>query len=266
MAATLTLWHKHMVKFFRVPEAAFGMLMQPILWVALFGIGMQAMMGQGSAMTGLAQELGSSYVGFMVPGIIIFSALSGAVAGGATLLDERLRGIVKEYLVAPIPRMSVLLGSALSTVTKGLIQAIAIVLIGILLGAGLSASPLGWMGGLLIIALYGLGVAGLALTVAARVNSTIGYHGLITLDLPLIFASNALYPLDILPGWMQWIARINPTTYAIDAVRRLVYGIEYSGQVGTGLCFLIVAAFAAIGMGLATYVFRSTIRQQGNAA
>lgn len=266
MAATLTLWHKHMVKFFRVPEAAFGMLMQPILWVVLFGVGMQAMMAQGGAAADAAQGLGSSYVGFMVPGIIVFSALSGAVAGGATLLDERLRGIVKEYLVAPIPRLSVLLGSALSTVTKGLFQAVAIVLVGILLGAGLSPSPLGWLAGLIVVALYGLGVAGLALAVAARVNSTIGYHGLITLDLPLIFASNALYPLDILPGWMQWVARVNPTTYAIDAVRRLIYGIEYAGQINTVVCFVVVAAFAAAGMGLAAAMFRATIRQQGNDA
>jgi ABC-2 type transport system permease protein len=118
----------------------------------------------------------------------------------------------------------------------------------------------------LIIALYGLGIAGLALAVAARVNSTLGYHGLIALDLPLLFASNALYPLDILPGWMQWVARFNPTTYAIDALRWLVYGIRYEGQVNLWLSAVVVTGFALLGMLLAVRAFRNEIRQRGGAA
>src|SRR5690606_7972102 len=175
-----------MTKFFRSPEAAFGMLMQPILWVLLFGVGMQAMFRMGGAGTAMEQAFPGDYIGFMLPGIIAFSALSGAVSGGANLLDERLRGIVKEYLVAPIPRYSVLLGNALSTVTQGLFQAAVIVLVGLLLGSRLGPNPLGWLAGLLVIALYALGVAGLALAVAAKVGSTMGYHGLIALNLPLL--------------------------------------------------------------------------------
>ncbi len=261
MTATLSLWDKHMRKFFRSPEAAFGMLLQPLLWVALFGIGVQAMV----SMAGPAPHTGQSYVSFMVPGIIVFSALSGAVAGGATLLDERLRGIVKEYLVAPIPRYSILLANALSTVTKGLFQAVVIVLFALLLGSLPGGSPLGWLGGLFFITLYGLGVAGLALAVAASVGSSMGYHGLIALNLPLLFASNALYPLAVLPGWMVWIARLNPTTYAIDAVRRLMYGATYPGQMNIWLSLVVVTGFALLGMLLASLAFRATVRRQGGA-
>lgn len=265
MTATLTLWHKHMTKFFRSPEAAFGMLMQPILWVLLFGVGMQAMFRMGGAGTAMAQAFPGDYIGFMLPGIIAFSALSGAVSGGANLLDERLRGIVKEYLVAPIPRYSVLLGNALSTVTQGLFQAAVIVLVGLLLGSRLGPNPLGWLAGLLVIALYALGVAGLALAVAAKVGSTMGYHGLIALNLPLLFASNALYPLDVLPGWLAWIARINPTTYAIDAVRGLMYGLHFEGQMSLWLSLAVLVGFAVLGMGLATLAFRGTVKRQGAA-
>ena len=265
MAAAVNLWHKHMKKFFRNREAAFGMLLQPILWVALFGIGMQAMMQMGGGMGGGGERFGGSYLGFMVPGIIAFSALSGAIAGGATLLDERLRGIVKEYLVAPIPRYSILLGNALSTVTKGLFQVVVIVAIGLAFGSRLGGSVPGWIGGLALITLYGLGVAGLALAVAAKVNSTLGYHGLIALNLPLLFASNALYPADVLPGWMQWVVRLNPTTYVIDGVRRMMYGIITPDQAGVWLSLGVVTAFALLGMGLAVLAFRGTVSQRGGA-
>jgi len=267
MMATFSLWHKHMRKFFRSPEAAFGMLLQPILWVGLFGVGMQAMLGMASNVSMPAGGGGSgSYIGFMVPGIILFSALAGAVSGGATLLDERLRGIIKEYLVAPIPRYSILLANAFSTVTKGLFQAAIILVLALFFGSQVALNPLGWLGGLLIIALYGLGIAGLALAVAARVNSTLGYHGLIALDLPLLFASNALYPLDILPGWMQWVARFNPTTYAIDALRWLVYGIRYEGQINLWLSVAVVTGFALLGMLLAVRAFQREIKERGGVA
>jgi ABC-2 type transport system permease protein len=266
MTATFNLWHKHMRKFFRNPEAAFGMLLQPILWVVLFGIGMQAMLSMGSSMQPALSQAGSNYIGFMVPGIIMFSALSGAISGGATLLDERLRGVMKEYLVAPIPRYSILLANALSTVTKGLFQSLIILVLALFFGSQVASNPLGWLGGLLVVTFYGLGVAGLALAVAARVNSTLGYHGLIALDLPLLFASNALYPLDVLPGWMQWIARLNPTTYAIDAIRRLVYGIQYEGQTGLWFGILVVVLFSAFGMLLAVMAFRGEVKRHGGAA
>lgn len=265
MAATYTLWNKHMKKFFRNTEAALGMLLQPILWVLLFGVGMRAMIGGGGMIGDLGATFGGDYIAYMLPGIIIFTALSGAVAGGSNLLDERLRGIIMEYLAAPIPRYSILLSNALSTVTQGVLQSLLIVLIGLLLGSGLSPNPLGWLAGLGYLVLYGLGVAGLALSVAVTVNSTMGYHGLIALNLPLMFASNALYPLSAVPGWLATVARLNPTSYVIDAVRSLVYGISYPGQFNNWVSLAVVVAFAVFGMGLATFAFRRTVKRQGGA-
>ncbi len=266
MAATFTLWKKHMTRFFRSPEAVFGMLMQPILWVLLFGVGMQALLTGGGMDMGLPDAIGSDdYTGFIVPGIIVLSALAGAVAGGSTLLDERLRGVIKEYLAAPIPRYSVLLANALSTATRGLFQAVIIALLGLVLGSGLQPDPFGWLLAVLYLALYAVGIAGLALAVAARVSSSLGYHGLIALDLPLFFASSALYPVALLPGWMGWIARLNPTTYVIDAVRELLYGITYPGQAGLVLAFVVTLGFALLGMGLAAHSFRAEVRKTGGA-
>jgi ABC-2 type transport system permease protein len=259
MAATITLWRKHMLKFFRSREAAFGMLMQPILWVVLFGVGMQSMFRSGDI--GFTQSGG--YIAFMMPGIIVLSALAGAVAGGAILLDERLRGIIKEYLAAPIPRASILMGSAASTVTKGLFQALVITLIGIVLGAVVVLNPLNWLAALVMITLYSLGIAGLALAVAARVRSSLGYHGLIALDLPLVFASSAFYPLAQMPDWMRWIALFNPTTYVIEATRWLLYGITMPQPLTGALSLGVLLVFALLGMGLAARAFQREVRARG---
>lgn len=124
MDATLVIWNKHMTKFLRSTEELLGLLLQSVLWVVLFGVGMRSMIGEVD---------GSDYMSYILPGIIALSALGGAVGGGMVLLDERLRGILKEYLAAPIPRLSILLGSATSTATKALFQALIMLVVGVLM-------------------------------------------------------------------------------------------------------------------------------------
>jgi ABC-type multidrug transport system permease subunit len=126
---------------------------------------------------------------------VALTAVSAAISGGSSWLNERLMGIVKEYLVAPIPRLSILLGHALGIVTQVLLQSLIIFIIGILMGARLGGNPLGWILGFLLIGGYGIGFSGLALAVASRTNSSGGYHMMIfLLQLPLLFWSNSLYP------------------------------------------------------------------------
>jgi ABC-2 type transport system permease protein len=250
MHATITIWSKHMTKFLRNREELGGLLLQPILWVALFGVGMGALVRDVD---------GSDYMSFMLPGIIALTALGGAVGGGMALLDERLRGIMKEYLAAPIPRVSILLGNAASTITKALFQALIVLLIGALMGAHVTTHPLGWLAFVILLTLFTLGFAGIALAFAARSQSIMGYHGMIFLfNLPLLFASNALYPLVRLPGWIRIIALLNPATYLIDALRALTFG----GTAGIALStsFAVIVLFAALGLALALWSFRRTIR------
>jgi len=99
-------------------------------------------------------------------------------------------------------------------------QAIVIMIVGVLIGAKLSDNPLGWLGGLLLVAGYGLGFSGIAIAVASKTDSPGGYHMLIfMLNLPLLFLSNALYPLQTMPTWMEVAARLNPTTYVVTGMR-----------------------------------------------
>jgi ABC-2 type transport system permease protein len=201
----------------------------------------------------------------MVPGIVALSALGGAVGGGSVWLTERLRGIVKEYLAAPIPRLSILMGNALSTMTKSLFQAGIILIVGILMGARLSSNPLGWLGGLVLVAGYGLGFSGVALATASATDNPGAYHAMImVLNLPLLFLSNALYPLETLPTWMRIGALINPTSYVIDGVRQMMLkdGAALAGGevLALWLCFAVVAVFAALGMWMAYGAFKASIK------
>jgi ABC-2 type transport system permease protein len=259
MNATILLWQKQMKKALVHPEEIVGMLIQPILWVILFGVGMRGLMGTTTP------NSGNDYMTFVVPGIVALTAVSAAIAGGSTWLNERLIGIVKEYLAAPIPRLSILMGNTASTVTKVLIQSIVILIVGLFMGAKLSNNPLGWLGGLLLIAGYGIGFSGFALAVASSTDSSEGYHMMIfLLQLPLLFLSNSLYPLETLPAWMKIGAFVNPTTYVVTGLRQIT--LESAPTMGSvadiplWLCFLVSAGFAIFGMNLALKAFKKAIK------
>jgi ABC-2 type transport system permease protein len=250
MYATYVIWNKHMAKFLRSQEELIGLALQSVLWVVLFGVGMRGM---------ISDVQGSDYMSYILPGIVALSALGGAVGGGMVLLDERLRGILKEYLAAPIPRLSILLGSATSTATKAMVQSAIMLVVGVLMGARLSLNPLGWLGALVLLAIFAVGFSGLALAVAAVSRSIAGYHGMIFLfNLPLLFASNALYPLEVLPGWMRTIVLLNPTTYLIDAVRTLAFGS--APTLPMALSVAVICLFAGLCTWLALSLFQRSIR------
>ncbi|MCJ7521678.1 MAG: ABC transporter permease, partial [Dehalococcoidia bacterium] len=153
----------------------------------------------------------------------------------------------------------------LSIVTKTMFQVIVLIIVGVLMGAQVSNDPAGWLGGLVLIAGYGLGFAGIALAFASRANDPGSYHMVIFLvNLPLLFMSNALYPLSALPTWMEVIARINPTSYVVDGMRQLNFesGSATSGgeELALWLCFVVIAAFAAFAMLFAYRAFKRSIK------
>ena len=259
MGASIVLWQKQMKKTLVHSEEIVGTLIQPVLWVVLFGVGMKSLMGA------VGPGDGDGYMTFVLPGIVALTAVGGAIGGGSTWLNERLMGIVKEYLVAPIPRLSILMGNALSITTKVLIQSIIIMIVGVLMGARLSANPLGWLGGFLLIAGYGIGFSGIALAVASKTDSADGYHMMIfMLQLPLLFWSNSLYPLATLPTWMRVGAMFNPTTYVVTGLRTITMApaadVADVDTIAIWICFVVIAAFGAIGMGLALRAFKSAIK------
>jgi len=247
LSASVAIWRKHVRKFLGNPEELFGVIVQPVLWVVLFGVGMRGALGAALAPT-------EDYVGFMLPGIVALSAMGGAIGGGMVWLDERVRGIVKSYLVAPVPRISILLGNVGSTVTKALVQATVIFAVGIAMGAQATADGAGGLIALALLVGYAVGFSGLALAVASTTDDLMAYHAMIMLlNLPVLFLSNALYPLASLPAWMRVGALANPTTYLVDGMRQTV--LSGSGDLSLALCLAVTSGFAALGLLAASRAF-----------
>lgn len=253
MHATYVIWSKHMYKFWRNTEELVGLSLQSILWVVLFAVGMR----------GIVPDIdGADYLSYILPGIIAFSALGGAIGGGLILLDERLRGIVKGYLVSPIPRFSILLGNAASTATKALFQSVLMLLVGMVMGVRLAGNPAGWGLALVLLLLFAIGWSGLALAMAAQSRSIMGYHGMLFLfNLPILFASNALYPIAVLPAWMSVLVMLNPLTYLIDAMRALAFGIP--ATIPLWLSGGVVLLLAVGGIWLASASFQLAVKRAG---
>ncbi len=234
-----------MRKFFRNREELGGLLIQPILWVGLFGIGMARMLS--------AQ---AEYVTFMLPGILALTALGGAAGGGMMFLDERLRGILREYQVAPIPRLSILLGHIAATLSKAFFQIIIVIIVGYIAGVHWVFGFGAFICALMYLLAFTLGFCGLSLGIAIRSKSIMGYHGMLFLfNLPLLFASNALYPLTDAPQWMQWLAYANPATWYIDATRALLQGT--TAMLPLWVSGLALVCFAALSLSFALQRFRA---------
>lgn len=229
-------------------EEMVGMLIQPILWVLIFSKGMASMMGGGA---------GGEYLSFMFPGIMALTTLGGAIGGGFTWLSERNMGLVREYWVAPVPRIGILLGNSISNVTKSLLQTVAIVAVGLLAGAAFSMSLWGVLASIMLVIGFGLGFSGIALSLASSTDNEGGYHAMIMLlNLPLLFLSNALYALETLPRWMRVAAKLNPTSYLVDGIRQLL--MESGGDFPLWLCFAVVSGFGLLFLMLSVVVFRKS--------
>jgi ABC-2 type transport system permease protein len=245
------IFRKHMLKFSRNSMEIGGTLGSPLLIALTFGVGMNGVVDRSL--------LGAdSYLTFITAGILAFTALNGAVNSGMTILEEKLKGGLKEYLVAPIPRMSILLGSALSGLVKSLLQALIILVVTVLFGAQLKTSPVGVILAMLLLLPYMLAFVGFGNGFAMRAKSVGGYHiTLFMLTVPLLFLSNSLYPLATLPGWMQVAAYLNPTTYLVDGLRHTLFA---NGSLPLWLDALVLVGWAVV---LAWYGVRSFRRAMG---
>ncbi|MEX2356386.1 MAG: ABC transporter permease, partial [Thermaerobacterales bacterium] len=216
MKAAITIWKRYMRKFFRGRMELAAALFFPLTLMAFFGVMMRRFLA-GSDLLG-----GADYLVYITPGIIALTALTSAMLAGTNVLNDRIRGVIQEYLVAPIPRASIAGAVMLSGVTRGFVQAVIIVVVGALLGAVPLMNPGGLLIAVLGFTLFCAGFTGLAVAGAARAPSMEAYHGLIMLlNIPLLFLSNALYPLEAVPVWLRLAAWANPTTYAINSMRQV---------------------------------------------
>jgi len=182
------------------------------------------------------------YLDFLAPGILSQSVLFIAIFYGIAIIWERDLGVINKFLVSPTPRLALVLGKALSAGARALPQAIIIYLLSVILGVQVNWNPLALLGVIVIVMLGAACFSTFSMIIACLLKTRDRVMGIgQILTMPLFFASNAIYPVSIMPGWLQVIAHINPLTYVVDGVRALMLagGTSLTG-LGTDIVVLLV--------------------------
>ena len=227
---------------------------QPVLWLLLFG----------SVFTRLrvlpADSGVRSYLDFVAPGILAQSVMTIAIFQGIMLIWERDQGTLQKYMVSPMPRSALVLGKGLGSGMKGLVQAFTISILAAIMGVHLSLNPLAWIGVGLVVLLGSNIFSTLSLIIAALVGSRERVQGLGQIILmPLFFASNALYPLTVMPNWVAGVSQVNPLSYMVDALRTLMIDAAPS-HFGLGPDFLVLFLTNVVITALATRLYPRVVR------
>ncbi|HEY1386350.1 MAG TPA: ABC transporter permease [Dongiaceae bacterium] len=217
---------------------------QPTLWLLLFGQVMMQIRGLSGG--------NLDYLDFLSAGILAQSVLFTAIFYGISAIWERDLGILHRYLVSPAARPALVLGKALSASFRGFSQSIIIYVLALLLGIGISLQPLHILGALAFVAMGSMLFSTFSLIMACLVKTRERFMGIgQVMTMPIFFASNAIYPITLMPHWLQVIASFNPLTYEVDALRSLmlrdgstVYGLATDATVliGTFVVLNLIAA------------------------
>ena len=207
---------------------------QPALWLLVFG---QVFTRVRAIPTGNVR-----YIDFMAPGILAQSVLFVAIFSGMAIIWERDLGIIHKFLASPTPRTALVLGKALAAGVRSLAQALIIYLLAVLLGVQMNWNVLA-LAGVLLTAFLGAALfSTFSLVIACLVKTRERFMGIgQVLTMPLFFASNAIYPIAIMPVWLQFISHANPLTYEVDALRTLMLEGGASAY-GIGLDFAVLLA------------------------
>jgi ABC-2 type transport system permease protein len=218
---------------------------QPLLWLVIFG---ETFTRVRAIPTG-----GIPYLDFLAPGILGQSTLFVAIFYGIQIIWERDAGVLTKLLATPTPRPALIIGKSFAAGIRALTQVVAVLVVAVLLGVSFTTNPLRILGAALIVVLGAGFFASLSMTIAGLALSRDRLMGIgQAITMPLFFASNALYPVKIMPGWVQVIAKVNPLSYQVNALRGLLIGTkapiaEDFGVVILALVIGVAAASALLG-------------------
>lgn len=267
LSEVATLYTRSLKKMIRRPVALYFSLIQPMVWLLLFG----QVFNRITTLPGAAAAFGGrSYFQFFMPAVIVQTILFGAGQSGIGIIADVQSGFLDKLLTTPINRMAILLGRILSDLTRMISQGVLIVAITWVVGQAQSQpvvyeyGVLGILGALSVALIFGVALAGLSVTIALRTRSTESTFLISNfLTLPLLFTSSAQLPLQLLPAWLQHVARFNPVTYTINAMRIFLNGANAvpGGDPGRqiAIAFVVLALLASLTLTLAVRGFRRAV-------
>jgi ABC-2 type transport system permease protein len=223
---------------------------QPLLWLFIFGtaLGRFHVLSQG----------GVEYRAYLAPGVMAQAALFIAIFFGLAVIWERDVGQLQRLLATPLPRTAIVLGKAAGAGVRALVQAIVLLVVLAITGISLRWTVAGVAGALAMLILATGAFACMSMLIAAAVKERERFMGIGQLIMmPLFFASSALYPLSIIPGWLRAVAHVNPLTYEVQGLRQMLVGVGGAGVLW--LDFLVVTGFFAAMLAAATLAYPKAI-------
>jgi len=257
------LTNRELKKWYKTPVILLLSLIQPVIWLGLFGKAMNF----GAIFTGgsfnipglnlpksvldsissqiMQQTFGTSdYFSFLAVGMLSFISLFMAMQSGMSVVWDRRLGFLNKELSTPLARGAIPLGKVFASILRGLVQAAIVLVIAILLGLDASnVTILGLLGTFAGLFLMVMGFSSLFVMLAVRSSNQDTQMMIVNLlNLPLLFASNAMFPAKFMPGWLQPIVQANPVSYATDISRQLLLGS--TGMASLGFDFLYLGGFA----------------------
>ncbi len=267
LRAIYIIWYRDILRYWRDRWRLVASLAQPLLFLVVFGSGLSSALGRGTLFGSAA---GFTYIQFMYPGIIGMAILFTAIFGAMSIVWDREFGFLKEVLVAPIDRSAVAIGKALGSTTQAMIQGLILLVLAPFVGVKLS--PLTVLELIPLAGILAFGLSSFGVALASMMKSLQGFQVVMNfLMMPMFFLSGALFPLtSSLPGWMTWLTRLDPASYGIDPLRRVVlsdsgrpsrmveqFALTINGQVlPIPMEAGIVLAFGAVMLGIAVMMFQ----------
>jgi len=239
MGAVYIMWIRQLKRYFRSKSRIAGSIGQPLLFMLAFGFGLGPIFqkaGQGN------------YIEFLVPGVISMTLLFTSIFSGIEIIWDRQFGFLKETLVAPVSRLSIMIGRTLGGATLAVMQGIFVMLLSLIIGFQILSVGTLFLA-LIFMLLIALAFTALGTAIASRMQDFQGFQMIMNfLVMPLFFLSGAMFPLDGLPNIFNIIVRLNPLSYGVDGLRGALTGSYYYGPALDLIVLISVAAvFTVLG-------------------
>ncbi|VUT27842.1 MAG: ABC-2 type transporter [Candidatus Syntrophoarchaeum sp. GoM_oil] len=256
LQAVYTLWLREMLRFLRMKSRVIGALGMPFFFLAFLSMGFR---DTNFFMADV------NYTSFLTPGIIGMTLLFSSTFTGISVLWDKEFGFLKEIMVAPVSRISILLGRIAGGATTAIMEALIILFVAIPIGFNLrgiygDSSPRGIVLGVILAFVFMLLIAtvfiALGISFASLMEDMTGYSLIMNFIIfPLFFLSGALFPIDNLPPWVRVFAFLDPLTYGVDGLRGCLIG-ESELSIFIDLVALVVSALIMLIIG--SFLFKHT--------
>ena len=243
--AIYVMWLREMKRTIRSKSRVIGTLAMPLFFMLFLGFGFNSMPVPG-------MEKGVNYLSFLVPGIIGMSVIMTATFGGLSVLWDREFGFLKEIMVAPVSRVSIVLGRVAGGITTSVMQGVVILIISSFFGFNIAGIPQFFLA-LAFMLLMATAFIGVGLIFASLMKDMQGFNLVINFFIfPLFFLSGALFPLQNLPPIVRELSYLGPLTYGVDGMRGALVGVSTFPVI---VDFAVLAFFSLAMIALGTYLF-----------